>query len=322
MISGEGRIFTLVRCKDNAEWLAQRKQGVGGSDVAAIMGLSKYKGPYALWAEKRGLSDPEDISGKPAVEWGNRLESVIGEKYADEHPDREVRRVNAICKSIERPWAQASLDFEVKDPDLGWGVLEIKTVGFRSMSDWDNGVPIYYQTQVAHYLSVTGRPFADVAVLKAGQEYEEFRIMRDEGDIKAVNSAVDDFWNRCVVGGEQPDITGMASDARAVFEVSEPSGGEDQEMFDDVPELADWLHAKDEYKAAKDNLDKCAARLKKHIGAASGIETELGKVTWRRSMRSSIDTKALKSDYPDLVDGYAIMRLVDGGLRWTPRKED
>ena len=194
MISGEGKLFDLVRCDSDEAWREERRKGIGGSDVAAIMGLSAYRTPYQVWLDKvQGVHD--DISDKPAVVWGNILEHIIGEYYAQEHPDRTVRRVNGMMRSIARPWAQASLDYEVRDPELGWGILEIKTAGWRREDDWADGVPVYYQTQVAHYLSVSGRPFADVAVLIAGQDYREYRVMRDEEDIETVNRAVDEFWH-------------------------------------------------------------------------------------------------------------------------------
>ena len=147
MISGENQHFTLVRCESDEDWLAERRKGIGGSDVAAIMGLSAYSTPYQVWLEKtQGIH--EDISEKPAVMWGNILEPVVGEHYMDCHPDRHVRRVNAIARSIGRPWAQASLDYEVRDPELGWGVLEIKTAGWRREQDWEDG------TWVGGYLPI------------------------------------------------------------------------------------------------------------------------------------------------------------------------
>lgn len=90
MLTGENKDFTLIRCHDNAEWLQQRTHGIGGSDVAAIMGISKYKSAYALYMEKVGLLQPEDISDKPAVHWGCVLEPIVGEEYKKNHPPRST----------------------------------------------------------------------------------------------------------------------------------------------------------------------------------------------------------------------------------------
>lgn len=321
-VKGEGTLFTLVRTPDGDReaWLDQRRKGVGGSDVAAIMGLSPYRGAYEVWAEKSGLIEAPDISDNPAVIWGNILESVIGEHYAENHPDREVRRLNAVCQSIERPWAQASLDYEVKDPELGWGVLEIKTAGQRSEGKWDDGVPLFYQTQVAHYLSVTGRAFADVAVLIGGQDYREYRIMRDEDDICAVESAVDEFWQR-VQTGEEPPIDGSPGEAEALFKRHQTSDGEVWDCGDMPREVADYIYYKETAEAAKERLTKAGNALKQLIGDRKGIKCPDYIVTWPRGTKKTFDSKRFMEDHPDLYEQYAKAVPSNFGIRIKERKK-
>ena len=323
MISGEGACFELARFHGSpdevsSQWLDERRKGVGGSDVAAIMGLSPWRTAYQVWVEKvTGESD--DISGKPAVHWGNMLEALVGDEYRSNHPDRIVRRVNGIARSIARPWAQASLDYEVRDPDLGWGVLEIKTAGYRSANHWEDGVPVFYQTQVAHYLSVTGRPFADVAVLIGGQDYREYRIMRDEDDVAAVDAAVDAFWHGNVEAMAEPEAT--ASDSAAVFSAHPDAGG--LVRMDAVPaSLGRYRMACAEYDRAKAAKDECAALLKAEIGDDGGWDTPDGKVVWQRVARSRFDSKRFKADHPELNEEYTVTRKVDGGLRFYPAKKE
>lgn len=321
-VKGEGSLFTLVRTPDGDReaWLEQRRKGVGGSDVAAIMGLSPYRGAYEVWAEKLGLIEAPDISDKPAVIWGNILEPVVGEHYAENHPDREVRRLNAVCQSIERPWAQASLDYEVKDPELGWGVLEIKTAGQRSEGKWDDGVPLFYQTQVAHYLSVTGRSFADVAVLIGGQDYREYRIMRDEDDVHAVESAVDEFWQR-VQTGEEPPVDGSPGEADALFKRHQTSDGEVWDCGDMPREVADYIYYKETADAAKERLAKAGNALKRLIGDHKGIKCPDYIVTWPRGTKKTFDKKRFMADHPDLYEQYANVGPSNSGIRIKERKK-
>lgn len=318
-MQGENSLFTLVRCENDSEWLEERRKGIGGSDVAAIMGLNPWRSPYEVWLDKTGRAVPEDISDQPSVHWGQVLEPVIGREYKDLHPERKVSRVNAVCRSISRPWAQASLDFEVHDPELGWGVLEIKTAGLRSARSWEDGVPVWYQTQVAHYLSVTGRGFADVAVLIGGQDYREYRILRDEDDISAVDAAVDRFWTRCVVGGEEPDFTGNGSEVRAALQQhSDPS----DDFIDATPELETMI---DRYLKARDMADEydrvadeLAVRLKEASLDHKGIGTPMGTLVWVRSESSRFDTKRFRKEHPELAEEYSVTQPRDGGLRWKP----
>ncbi len=321
-VKGEGTLFTLVRTPDGDReaWLDQRRKGVGGSDVAAIMGLSPYRGAYEVWAEKSGLIEAPDISDKPAVVWGNILEPVVGEHYAENHPDREVRRLNAVCQSIKRPWAQASLDYEVKDPDLGWGVLEIKTAGQRSEDKWEDGVPLFYQTQVAHYLSVTGRAFADVAVLIGGQDYREYRIMRDEDDIRSVEVAVDEFWQR-VRTGEEPTADGAPGEAAALFKRYETVDGEVLDVPDMPREVADYVYYKEMADAAKKRLEKAGNSLKQLIGERRGIACPDYIVTWPRGTRKKFDSKLFRAEYPDLYEQYCETVPSNSGIRIKERKK-
>lgn len=320
MISGEGKLFNLVRCDSDEEWREERRKGIGGSDVAAIMGLSAYRTPYQVWLDKT-IGSTDDVSDKPAVMWGNILEHIIGEHYAEQHPDRTVRRVNGMLRSIERPWAQASLDYEVRDPELGWGILEIKTAGWRREDDWSDGVPIYYVTQVAHYLSVSGRPFADVAVLIAGQDYREYRVMRDEEDIETVNRAVDEFWRDHVESGVAPDVD--APDNRYVFEAHPEPGDEYVEVSDaqTADLLSRWINAKSDLDYAKERVDELGAKLKGVIGDSKGLESKVGKLTWVRSERSTFDTKRFRAEHPEMFKTYTIKRPSDGGLRWKKMEE-
>ena len=91
------------------------------------MSLSPWTSPYEVWCDKTRRSVPEDISGKEAVAMGTELEADVFDMFKRRHPELAVMRSNAVLRSIERPWAQASLDGIVRDPELGWGVLEIKT---------------------------------------------------------------------------------------------------------------------------------------------------------------------------------------------------
>ncbi len=316
MILGENEVFTLRRFHGtpdevSAQWLAARREGIGGSDVAAIMGLSPWSSPYKVWADK-ALGVHEDISGRPAVEWGNILEPVVGRHFAERHPDWKVRRVNGIATSVARPWAQASLDYEVKVPGRGYGVLEIKTAGLRGADRWEDGVPVFYQCQVAHYLSVTGRSYAYVAVLIGGQDYREYLMERDEDDIRAVDEAVDSFWHGNVEPRVAPDVT--ATDGPTVFEVKGPAARGYDELTETPSLVGRYRLACAEYDAAKRERDRWGAKLKEQIGEASGWDTPDFRVTWRRFERSRFDAKAFDRDHPGMRDEYVTKTMTDGGL--------
>ena len=303
------------------QWLEARKKGVGGSDVAAIMGVSKYSSPLEVWLVKTGREETPDISWKQSVEWGRRLEPTIAEKFAEEHPELKVEEPGCMFVSNDRPWAVASVDRVLEREDGAKGVLEVKTVGLRSAGDWEDWVPDYYMTQVVHYLAVTGFSFAWVAVLIGGQEYREYFVERDEEDVKAVSDAVDAFWNDFVIKDTIPQIVGSDGESQALSRMfSEPSDEMLQMLDEDLPQL----ELVDKYKAVKKDAEEQIKlyenEIKAYIGGKAGIETETRRIKWVRSSYSKLDTKKLKEEEPEIAERYSVEAKRDGGLRVSKKK--
>lgn len=313
--------FTGTPEEINKQWVEARKNGIGGSDVASIMGLNKYSSPLNVWLVKTGREESPDLSNNQAVEWGNRLEDVVADKFADEHPELQVRRRNATMVSIKRPWAFANIDRWVTDGKGNVGILEVKTVGMRRAADWDNGVPLYYLTQVMHYMSVTGYQYAWVAVLIGGQEFREYYIERDEADIKAINDAVDTFWRDFVETDTAPALIGNDPEANALLsQHSDPSTefiamlDEDVSMLDELQEIKDQMEDLKHRKTLIENT------IKDIIGDNKGIETETKRITWVRSTRSSFDKKAFDQAHPGITNDYMKTSVTNGGIRISVKK--
>lgn len=314
----EPECFDAYKMESDDDWLDFRNRGVGGSDVAAIMGISAYKSPVEVWMEKTGRKQPADLSDKEAVEWGNRLESTIRDKFAEMHPEFIVSEGNATFVSKERPWAHANLDGMVRDANGDWGVLEIKTVGKNREGDWAEGVPDYYLTQVTHYLSVTGWKYAWVAALIGGQHYVEFKVMRDEEDIAMVESAVDTFWNDCVIGGALPQIVGGSTEASALLDLfgadsNEYVQPENVNHFDAL--VHDYQEAKACEKKYAEQAKRIANDLKATVGSAKGAISDVYKLTWVKSTTTRFDSKRFIAEHPELAKEYMVTSLTDRGVR-------
>lgn len=283
------------------QWHASRRRGLGGSDMGAVMGLSKWKSAYEVWLEKTGRADPEDIGGKPAVEWGNRLEPVVAAKFADMHPELRVANRYAQMWSREHPCMFADIDRMLTLPDGSHAVLEIKTAGQFVQQDWDEGVPPHYLAQVVHYLAVTGWAKAYVAVLIGGNDYREYEIGRDEADVAAVVSAAESFWRDCVEGGAAPEAGCLKSEADARTAEAGMPGDEYALMLDsELPWLDELAETKRAAKEAGEAARRMENQLHQLIGSDKGIETETKRVTWVRSMRNG--------------------KLTNGGIRITEKK--
>ena len=121
-------MVTMQTFPSREEWLAARKNYIGGSDASCVVGLNPYKSNIALWEEKTGLVVPEDISDKEYVIYGHEAEPLLRELFRLDFPEYAVEYAdNNLWLNEAYPWAHASLDGWLTDADGRKGILEIKT---------------------------------------------------------------------------------------------------------------------------------------------------------------------------------------------------
>lgn len=146
----------LVDPQTREEWLECRRQGIGGSDAACIVGENPWKSTVQLWREKTGKTIPEDIGDKPAVRFGKEAEAHIRALFLLTYPEysceyHEFRMYANAC----HPWLYATLDGELTDSENRRGILEIKTTTIqnsRQWEEWDGRIPQHYYIQVLHQM--------------------------------------------------------------------------------------------------------------------------------------------------------------------------
>lgn len=241
------------------EWLALRGRGIGGSDVASICGFSKWTSAYTLWAQKTGLVESNVEYSEP-MEWGNRLEPVILDKFEHEHPELKVLRDVGTWSHPDREWQIANPDAVFEREDGTLGIIEVKTAAYED--DWRDGVPQYYETQVQWYLQTFDFDFAYVVVLFHGNKYQEFELPANKFKQEAALEKVEQFvqhWK----DGVEPDFDGSKSTYETVRRVH-------PEINDDAEELGDlgvhYFNALDDYNKAEAEMLK----LKSAVLAAMG----------------------------------------------------
>lgn len=198
----------MIQLKDRAEWLEARKNRIGGSDAACIVGMNPYRSNVELWEIKTGQVEAEDISDKPYVKYGSEAEQHLRELFKLDFPQYKVSYVeDNMWLNDKYPFAHASLDGWLEDEQGRQGILEIKTTNIlQSMQKekWKNRIPDNYFIQVLHYLMVTE---FDFAILKAQLKYDydgdimlttkHYKIERDEvqDDIEYLQKAEKDLYS-------------------------------------------------------------------------------------------------------------------------------
>lgn len=280
---------------DHDAWLELRKHYIGGSDAGAVMGMSAYKGPFALWAEKTGRVD--DFNGSITTETGTYLEPFVA-KLFERETGKRVRRDNFTMVNDLYPWACADVDRRIIGEDA---LLECKTTtSMPNIKKFAAGeYPETWYCQMTHYLAVTGCKRIYLAVLINCREFKWFTLDRNQAEIDALMDVEQDFWKH--VTDDVPPAAG-AQDGDAI-NAAYPAENKDLPRLDltgDLSLLEEYESAQAEAKAATER----ANALKQQICGLMG-EHEYGacddyKVRWTTVVSNRFDQKALAAAHPEI----------------------
>lgn len=286
----------------NAEILAARVRGIGGSDAAVACGLSPYKTPRELWAEKTGRVTPEDISDKPAVHFGNVLEDVVRQEYI-RRTGTKVHRVNRMIASADHPFMLANIDGRCIGTGEGF---EAKTASpWASKEFGEDGtdeVPTHYLLQCAHYMSVTGWSAWNLAVLIGGNDFRTYRIERDDALIASLIEREREFWN--FVEMDTPPPPSNVDDI--VLLHPRDSGLAKAATPDLIETLAELRETKASIAELEKRQKEFELRVKGYMEDASELTDGAGTTlaTWRSQTQQRFDSSAFQKALPDLAREY------------------
>ncbi|MBX6386658.1 MAG: YqaJ viral recombinase family protein [Microbispora sp.] len=253
------------------EWHKARATRVGGSRIAAILGLSPWESPYSVWCQMAGLTQPGEQTAEQ--DRGHYLEPAIAAWFADQHPEYVVRAAGTYVHQ-DRDWQLANPDRLLlgapgafTEPGVR-AVLEIKTDA--DGSGWGepgtDQIPVYYRTQVQWYMDVLGLPRAHVAVLTSRLGFREYVVDYDPDDAAALREAAEWFLDS-LLWDEMPDLDAHPATYAAVRDLH-PDIDPDA-VYDVDDELAmEFLTALADKAAAKDREAAARTRLAAAMGTA------------------------------------------------------
>ena len=242
-----------------AEWLEQRKKGIGGSDASVVCGINRYKSPVELWMEKTDQL-PAKEAGEAAY-WGTQLEALVRAEFT-KRTGIEVTHAMQLLQSEEYPFMLANLDGICEHPELGTCIFEAKTASAYKAGEWENSIPDEYQMQIQHYMAVTGYRGTYIAVLIGGNTFKWRFVERDEELIAMLIQLESDFWSH-VENRTPPPLDGSDASARFLAEQFPRSVPQSQIALPDS--AADLLQ---QYDAACENL--AVVQEKKQTAVSAG----------------------------------------------------
>jgi putative phage-type endonuclease len=194
------------------EWLAYRRMGIGGSDTAAILGISPFRTAADLYYDKLNLPIDDSEGNWVAMEVGHLLEDLVASIFAKKTGLKIYQR-KSMFRHPYHDWMLADLDYLVEMPDGSTAILECKTTNYNARDKWEyDGKPIvppYYESQGRHYMAVMNLNRVYFCCLYGNNE-DETIIRCIERDMDYESELIfleEEFWTSHVQARKPPSYT-------------------------------------------------------------------------------------------------------------------
>lgn len=314
------------------EWLDWRRKGLGGSDAAAVLGISPFRTARDLYYDKLGIVTADDQENWVALEMGNLLEPLVARIF-EKKTGLKIYQRKCMFQHPAYPWMLADLDYLVELPDGSTAILEIKTTNYNAKDKWwYNGeeiVPVYYEAQGRHYMAVMGIDRVYFCCLYGNNEEETIirHIDRDMSYEEELIALEDSFWHDHVLAKTPPPYT---EDGDLILEsLRRQLGPADKDappiaiappQFARVKQFLALREKKKHYDAEVTRLENEMARLKALIVADMGTSckavyedgTDSYTITFNPTRKVTIPKEMLerlREVHPDIYKEYAIVSI-------------
>lgn len=294
----------------NQDFSADRTKFIGGSDIGAILGLSRYRTPLEVWMEKTG-KETKRLDSLP-LRFGSFAESFVASEYCRStgfdllhdpstfiHPKHPV-----FCAHIDR---LVMGDGPTAPPTK---ILECKTASPFASNDWgevgSDEVPLPYLCQVAWYQAITEIEKADLAVLFGNCDFRIYEVARDRALEEMILQRAMHFWSEFVLK-DIPPPPQNESDCQQLFSKGDPSKSiEAQTETFELTKRLQMLNT--EIATREQEISTIKQTIMSQMGAAETL-TYQGRIlaTWKAPKTTfRLDSKQLEVDYPELAITYKI----------------
>lgn len=295
-------IMTVEQAADRVAWERIRKSGIGGSDIAAIMGLNPWKSAFALYAEKHGDVEAEDLSNNEFVYWGTVLEQVVADRFC-ELTGKKVRKCGTL-QDESYEFMLANVDRLVVGENAG---LECKTANGFKASEWDgDSLPDSYYCQCQWYMAITGCEKWYIACLIGGNHFVWKEIPRNDEFIADMRAQAIVFWNN-LQADVAPEVDGSESTSQTVDKIVANVVGADEIALGTqaAPFIARYHELAKTEKLVKEQKQQCQNALTLMLsGAKCGTYNNYKVINAPVKGREGIDRKKLMKEQPEIYEKY------------------
>ena len=285
-----------------SNFLTNRRKGIGGSDIAAILGLSQFKTALDVYLSK--TTEQPELQGEHLY-WGHALENPIIDRFVRDTGANVIRQPE-MRHHPQHQWAIANADALITNGDTIEAILEIKTSSAFKSREWGaddtDEVPIEYIAQVQWYMWIYDVQEAYLAALIGGNQYRQYHIKRDDELIAMLAEKAQAFWQNHVIPRIPPEPHDGA-DAQKLY--PHDNGDAAEADSDTLTAYAELRELKAQEKELKAQIAAREDLLKIKIGNYSAMQANGNTLfTWKAQSSNRFDSKAFQAAHPDLYQQY------------------
>jgi putative phage-type endonuclease len=293
----------------NQDFSVDRSKYIGGSDIGAILGLSRFKTPLEVWMEKTG-KETKKVDSLP-LRFGSFAEDFVAREYS-RATGFELIHDESVYIHPEHSYMSAHIDRFILEVGSSspTRILECKTANPFSSGDWgeigSDEVPMSYLCQCIWYMAITAIDKTDLAVLFGNSDFRIYEIARDQGLEELVIAKASTFWNEHVLKDMPPPVSNE-QDCQTLFSKGDPA--KSIEAGQETLELTKRLHALNgEIQTREEELSTIKQTIMSQMGKAE-LLTYQGRTlaTWKAPKPSfRLDSKRLELDHPEIASSYKL----------------
>lgn len=238
--------------------------------------------------------------------FGKVMESVVAKEFALRNPGFKISKVNAVLKHKDYEFAIGNIDRLIRNENGERGILEVKTVSEYMKGYWsDNEVPLEYMVQLQWYMFITGTNFGYFAALIGGNKFIQKYIERDDELIEMLKNIAKDFWENNILKNRLPDVDGSEATTEMMKTMYPESNELEIELESNALELINKREVlKENIKLLEIDVAECENKLKDLLKDNEIGVVEDKKVIWKNYKRTSLNSKALKEEEPEIYKKY------------------
>jgi putative phage-type endonuclease len=294
----------------NQDFSVDRTKYIGGSDIGAILGLSRFKTPLEVWMEKTG-KETKKVDSLP-LRFGSFAEDFVAREYS-RATGFELLHDESIYLHPEHSYMSAHIDRFVLGAQGALRpnrILECKTANPFSSGDWgeigSDEVPMGYLCQCIWYMAITAIDKTDLAVLFGNSDFRIYEIARDPALEALVIAKAATFWDEHVLKDIPPPASNE-QDCQTLFSKGDPA--KSIEAGQETLELTKRLQLlNSEIDVREEEISSIKQNIMSQMGEAE-LLTYQGRTlaSWKAPKPSfRLDSKTLELDHPEIASNYKV----------------